>query len=70
MLSSDQHRTSATAGDQSEADRILANLRSLRSDIVTAWRERAVILTDGERTMLRDEIKQTCRFLDDLTRAD
>ena len=56
--------------DGPEAERILSNLRSLRNQIVTAWRERAVVLTAEERTELRHEIKETCRFLEDLTHGD
>ncbi len=70
MSSSNPHQFTSATNSHSEAERLLANLRSLRNDIVTAWRERAVILTREERTKLRDEIKQTCQFLDDLTRAD
>lgn len=54
----------------SEADAILANLRSLRDQIVEAWRERGVILSEDERDMLTNEIKQTCSFLEDLTRGE
>ena len=52
----------------SEADAILQNVRSLRDAIVTAWRERAVVLSSDEREMLHNEITQTCSFLSDLTR--
>ena len=54
--------------DRSEAGAILANLRSLRDQVVTAWRERAVILTSEEQAELQAEIRQTCDFLTDLTR--
>lgn len=46
---------------------ILENLRSLRDQIVTAWRERGVMLSDEEQRQLHAEIKQTCEFLTDLT---
>ncbi len=55
---------------QPEAELILDNLRALRSQIVTAWRERAVLLTADERVELRNEIKETCEFLELLTRKD
>jgi hypothetical protein len=55
------------AADQPELEQILTDLRALRDKIVTAWRERAVVLTSEERTELRDEIKQTCEFLNHLT---
>jgi hypothetical protein len=50
-----------------EAEAILNNLRALRDQIVTAWREKGVVLIPEERAELRDEIKQTCQFLTDLT---
>lgn len=51
----------------SEADRILMNLRRLREDVINAWFERAVILTSDEQQSLRSEIRQTCQLLTDLT---
>ena len=50
-----------------EAQAILKNLRSLRDQIVTAWREKGVALIPEEQAELRAEIKQTCQFLTDLT---
>ena len=58
----------SAGNDRSEAEAILANLRSLRDQVVTAWRERAVILTSEEQAELQSEIRQTCDFLTDLTR--
>jgi hypothetical protein len=52
----------------SEAEAILANLRSLRHQIVTAWQERGVLLSREEQGELHAEIMQTCEFLADLTR--
>ncbi|WP_205481740.1 hypothetical protein [Sphingomonas arenae] len=54
---------------QSEADAILSNLRALRDQIVTAWRERAVVLSREEQVRLHAEVKQTCEFLTQLTRS-
>lgn len=51
----------------SEADRILHELRRLRETIVVAWDERAVILSREERHELRQEIKETCDLLTQLT---
>ena len=51
----------------SEAERILADLRSLRQSIIVAWRERAVILSREEQLELTAEIKETCQILTDLT---
>lgn len=51
----------------SEAHRILTELRILRRSVMDAWQERAVILTPQEQRILRDEIKQTCELLTDLT---
>ena len=51
-----------------EAEEILANLRALRDQIVTAWSERGVVLSREEQAGLHAEIKQTSEFLTDLTR--
>ena len=70
MTGSEQEQTRHDVADaRSEAEAILQNLRSLRDQIVTAWHERGVILDAEERVALRDEIKQTCDFLTDLTRG-
>lgn len=50
-----------------EADAILRDLRSLRDQIVMAWREKGVVLLPDEQADLRAEIQQTCKFLTDLT---
>ena len=51
-----------------EAESILLNLRALRDQIVTAWRERGVVLSREEQDALHAEIQQTCEFLTNLTR--
>ena len=51
-----------------DADSIIRDLRVLRDQIVTAWRERAVVLSTEEQALLHSEITQTCAFLTDLTR--
>jgi len=48
------------------ADDLLGEVVELRARIVTAWRERAVMLTREEQHRLLDEIKETCRLLGDL----
>jgi hypothetical protein len=53
----------------SDVQVILGDVRLLRNQIVTAWRERGVVLTVEERELLHDEITQTCQFLNDLTRS-
>lgn len=70
MPSSKPDQTRPHADDRSESALILANLRSLRNQIVTAWRERAVMLSAEERVELHHEGKETCRFLEDLTRGE
>ena len=62
-------RSNVVSIGASEADSILENLRLLREQIVTAWQERAVILSKEERQALTAEIRQTCQFLEDLTRS-
>ena len=51
-----------------EAQSILLNLRALRDQIVTAWRERGVVLSREEQALLNAEIQQTCESLTILTR--
>ena len=51
-----------------EAREILANLRLLRDQIVTAWHERGVVLSREEQAILQAEIKDTCELLTELTR--
>ena len=53
--------------DGSEFSTILGLIRGLRDELVTAWRERAVVLSVEEQELLHQEIKRTCRFLSDLT---
>ncbi len=65
----DHDRFNVVSIGGSEADAILSNLRSLRDQIVTAWRERGVVLNSEERASLRSEIQQTCKFLTDLTQG-
>ena len=47
----------------SELDEMLAGLESLRQTVVTAWQERAVVLTKDEQRRLREEIRRTCDLL-------
>jgi hypothetical protein len=54
--------------DHSEAEAILHNLHALRDQILTAWGERAVVLTREEQARLRDEIHKTCEMLTTITR--
>jgi len=55
------------AGAASEAERILRDLRRLRDAIVAAWEERGVMLSRDERRELRQEIRETCDLLTQLT---
>lgn len=48
------------------ADALLDEIVELRARIVTAWRERAVMLTREEQHRLLAEIQETCRLLGDL----
>lgn len=48
------------------ADDLLNEIVELRVRIVTAWRERAVMLTREEQHRLFDEVRETCRLLGDL----
>lgn len=48
------------------ADALLEEIVELRARIITAWRERAVMLTREEQHRLLTEIQQTCRLLGDL----
>ena len=68
MSDSDRDETSKdVTGNAAAADSILENLHSLRDQIVTAWRERGVMLSHEEQDRLHAEIKHTCAFLTDLT---
>lgn len=55
--------------NDSEADVILLNLHALSDQIVTAWQERAIVLTAEEQAMLRREIHKTCKMLTNLTHS-
>jgi hypothetical protein len=48
------------------ADEMLNEIVELRGRILTAWRERAVMLTRDEQHRLLSEIQETCRLLGDL----
>ena len=48
------------------ADNLFSDITDLRARIISAWRERAVMLTREEQQRLLDEIRRTCRLLDDL----
>ena len=50
-----------------EADHILTSVRALRRGVVEAWQSRSVLLTREEQRQLRDEIRDTCALLTDLT---
>ena len=50
------------------ADVMLADFRNLRERFITAWKERAVMLTREEQERLRQEIADTCTLLTELTR--
>lgn len=56
-----------TSIGSSAAHNILADVRQLRRHICEAWQERAVTLTPEEQLQLRDEIRETCDLLKDLT---
>ena len=49
-----------------DADEMLEELVEFRTRIITARRERAVMLTRDEQHRLLDEIRETCRLLGDL----
>lgn len=53
----------------SEADLVLSKVRVLRAEIVTAWQERAVVLSKYEQERLHQEIVRTCELLSNLTRT-
>jgi hypothetical protein len=53
----------------SEADMLLRRIRGLREEIITAWQERAVVLSKFEQECLHQEIVTTCKLLTDLTRT-
>lgn len=47
----------------SEADLILNRVRVLQVELVSAWQERAVVLSKSEQHALRLEIVKTCDLL-------
>lgn len=49
-----------------DADDMLNEIVELRGRILIAWRERAVMLSRDEQHRLLEEIRETCRLLDDL----
>ena len=51
----------------SEADQIIDSLRAMKRGVIDAWKERAVVLTREEQRRLRDEIRDTCELLQNLT---
>jgi hypothetical protein len=51
----------------SEAEAGLTRIQMLRDEIVTAWRERGIMLTKSEQDRLHAEIVDTCKLLTDLT---
>ena len=69
MSETSKERMDHVAKSGREAEAILNNLRALRDQIVTAWREKSVVLVPDEQAELRAEIKQTCQFLTDLTQG-
>ncbi len=50
------------------ADALLGDLVELRGHLISAWRERAVMLTKEEQARLKDEIADTCTLLTELIR--
>lgn len=45
------------------ADALLGDLVELRGHLISAWRERAVMLTKEEQARLKNEIADTCALL-------
>ena len=52
----------------SDAEELLAELRTMRNRMVTAWQKRGVTLLREEQERLRQEIADTCAMLTELTR--
>jgi hypothetical protein len=74
VAASDQQTPFLCAGtavppDIGYAQSMLLELRTLRRRVIQAWQERAVALTKEEQAELRDEIRETCSLLTDLTRS-
>lgn len=53
--------------ETTEAERTLAEIRSLRRTLCDAWQGRAVTFSREERRELRNEIRYTCTLLMELT---
>ena len=51
-------------------DEIVADIRALRKKVIDAWQSRAVLLTPDERRALREEIRETCSLIIELTTTD
>jgi hypothetical protein len=51
----------------SEAQVLFSKVKSLRDELVTAWQERAVVLSKLGQERLYDEIKKTCELLSGMT---
>ena len=49
------------------ADDMLRDIVDLRTRVVDAWRERAVMLTREEQAQLLQEVRLTCQLLGDLS---
>ena len=56
--------------DSSELERVCNDLHTLRRHVMNAWQARGVLLTAEERRELRDEIRETCALLEELTVVD
>jgi hypothetical protein len=63
----DQGRTNIHQLDVFCADDLVVEISGLRTRLISAWRERAVMLTPEEQKRLRQEIKDTCALLTELT---
>jgi hypothetical protein len=63
-------RHDASRVDSPEAQKLVGELTALRQSFINAWYERAITLTREERRLLRDEVRQTCSLLIDLTARD
>lgn len=50
------------------ADALLDKLADLRESLISAWRERAVMLTKEEQARLKREITDTCALLSELVK--
>jgi hypothetical protein len=57
----------ASTVDSPEAQKLLGELTALRRRFINAWHERAITLTREERRLPRNEVRQACSLLTDLT---